>query len=79
MNCPKPEKVIESHLGTITCFMKIAFSKDKIQIDENIDIKNQSSFAPTIQLKNKPWKTQVVPEVTTCYFNDAEKFFSATE
>ena len=46
-------------------------------IDENIDIKNQSSFAPTIQLKNKPWKTQVVPEVTTCYFDDAEEFFSA--
>ena len=54
--------------------MKISVSKDKIHIDENIDIKNQSSFAPTIQLKNKPWnKSQVVPEVTTWYFDDVEE------
>ena len=51
--------------------MKIMFSKDKIHIDENIEIKNQSSFAPTIQLKNKPWKTKILPQVQTKLIPDS--------
>ena len=58
--------------------MNIAFSKNEIHIDENIDIKNQSSFAPTIQLKNKPWKTQVIPEINTSSLNDENDFFTTT-
>ena len=51
--------------------MKIMFSRDKIHIDENIEIKNQSSFAPTIQLKNKPWKTKILPQVQTKLIPDS--------
>jgi len=56
--------------------MKIMFSRDKIHIDENIEIKNQSSFAPTIQLKNKPWKTIILPQVQTKLIFDSSASFS---
>ena len=56
--------------------MKIMFSRDKIHIDENIEIKNQSSFAPTIQLKNKPWKTKITPRVQTKLIHDSSAPFS---
>ena len=56
--------------------MKIMFFKDEIHIDENIEIKNQSSFAPTIQLKNKPWKTEILPQVQTKLIQDSSAPFS---
>ena len=56
--------------------MKIMFSRDKIHIDENIEIKNQSSFAPTIQLKNKPWKTKILPQMQTKLITDSSAPFS---
>ena len=56
--------------------MKIMFSRDEIHIDENIEIKNQSSFAPTIQLKNKPWKTKILPQVQTKLILDSSAPFS---
>jgi len=43
--------------------MKIAFSRGEILIDENITIKNQCSYAPTIQ--SKDWKTKIIPQVQT--------------
>ena len=52
------------------------FSGDEIHIDENIEIKNQSSFAPTIQLKNKPWKTEILPQVQTKLIQDSSAPFS---
>ena len=56
--------------------MKIMFSRDKVHIDENIEIKTQSSFAPTIQLKNKPWKTKILPQVQTKLILDSIAPFS---
>ena len=56
--------------------MKIMFFKDEIHIDENIEIKNQSSFARTIQLKNKPWKTEILPQVQTKLIQDSSAPFS---
>ena len=64
-----------SLVGAIICFMKIMFSKDKIHIDENIKITNQSTLAPTIRLKNTPWKTEILPQVKTTLIQDSSSPF----
>ena len=83
VTCPRfyanPKSITEIPIiGTITCCINIVFTKHGIHIDENIDIKNQSSFEPTIQLKNKPWKTQVIPEINTILLDAQNDFFATT-